>query len=649
MGHERFDGRPKPSLAGYAFINFDAGQTAIVEGNTITGATSGATGIVIQNATVQSGTYGSGDAVGFIAVYNLTGTFANDENLQVSAATVAVANGASSVGTADTAALNTSLRLAAISKRRAVITAMPGSGPARGIATYKGDTFGFRDNAAADACIMHKATTAGWVAQDLGHFIDFDAGTAAFTQGEEITGGTSAATATVERIVIVSGTFAANNAAGYLVISDITGTFQDNETITGGTSSGSAAANGLQQAITLPAGGKYRNKVHNFYGASNLVRLYLTNGQGRAFEWDGSVAVPIRTGLSDALDKPLFVAVHSNHLLLGFRGGAVLYSGTGLPLSFNAVDGAGEINLGTDLTGLQSSTRTSTVISGRNKIAFLTGTDDSNFELKDIAEDSGAIEDTMQVIGEPHFLDDLGVRSLRTADTFGNWQIGTSTSLIEPYILGRTEAGVVPIGALRVRGRSQYRLFYEDGEGVSIYFGRQTPECMFFRLGFKPFCLHSGENEKGNEILFAGDDAGMIYQIDSGTSADGSAIAAYMRLTFLHQGTPTQIKRYHSAFIDVDSGGFGTLISYVANFGYGKVESPSGSEQSTDLAGGGGFWDVAVWDTFVWDASIQGQAIADLDGIGENVSLAIMSDAINEVPHTIASITINYTLRRVLR
>jgi hypothetical protein len=647
LGYERLDGRPKPSAAGYFILNFDAGQTEIAEDDVVTGATSGATGIALRTATVDTGTWGGGDAAGWVALYNVSGTFQDDENLQVSAATVAVANGAALADAASTDDLNTALRLEAVEKRRAAISAVPGSGPVRGIFTLSGDIYAFRDNAGATACVMHKATASGWAAQTFGHTLAFTAGTAAFSEGDTVTGGSSSATATVERVIVTGGTWGAGDAVGYLVLSGVSGTFTSSETIS--SAGGSATGGGAQAAITLPPGGKYRTAVHNFFGASNLRRAYCANGTGRAFEWDGSVMAPINTGLSAALDKPQFVSVHSNHLLLGYAGGAVLGSGTGLPLSFLAADGAFEIGLGEDITGIQRASRTATVITGRNILSYLVGTDSTNIELRDIADDSGAIADTLQAVGKPYFLDDIGVRDLATAQTFGDWQIGTVTTLIEPYITGRRTGGKAVTGALRVRSRSQYRLFYEDGEGVSIYFGRKNPECMLFTLGFTPKCLHSGDDADGYEILLAGDDEGWVFQLDAGTSADGEVITAYLRTTFLHQSAPNRDKRYHRAFIDVDSGGEGTALSYVADFGYGSDDSPSGVEQSTDLAGGGGIWDVATWDAFVWDASIQGQAIADLDGIGENVSLAIMSDATDEAPHTIASLTINYTPRRMQR
>lgn len=646
-GWERFDGQPKPSLGIYWILNFDSGSTAIAEGDLITGDTSGATAIALQDATVSSGSWVGGDAAGEIVLYNVTGTFEDNEGLEVSASNVATTDGTALERAESVEATSQAYIQAAIEKRRTAIAAVPGTGDILGVCAYAGDVYAFRNHSGGTYAQMYKATNSGWALQSFGHTLDFTAGgTAEMEEGETITGGTSGATATVERIIRQSGGWS-GTAAGYLVLSGITGTFQAAETITGGTSGSTATAGGAQAAITLPPGGRYRTINHNFYGLSNLNRLYFVNGVGYAHEWDGTVLAPIRTGASASLDKPTFVGVHSNHLLLGYNGGSIQGSGTGLPLSFVSTDGAFEFGFGEDLTGLKSNTKTSTVITGRNRIGYLIGTDKTNMELSEVSEDSGAKADTMEVIGDVHFLDDQGVRSLRTSDQFGDWNIGTVTQMVEPSIQGKRT--ITPIGVLRVRAKNQYRIFWEDRTGMVIYFGRQNPEVMPFVLNFDPTCVASAEDSDGNEILLIGSDTGMVYQMDSGTSADDEEFNAFIRFPFMHQGAPNQIKRYHRAQIDVADAGGGNTLYYSTSFGYGDPDLPAGSETSISFFGGGGFWDTSFWDLFYWDSMLQSSAWAELDGIGTNMSLVIMSDSTYEAPHTLAALSINYTPRRRLR
>lgn len=74
-------------------LSFDTGTAEIFEGQTVTGATSGATGVVARVA-LQDGTWAAGDASGRLILSSTTGTFVTGENLTVSAAVKAKSAGA---------------------------------------------------------------------------------------------------------------------------------------------------------------------------------------------------------------------------------------------------------------------------------------------------------------------------------------------------------------------------------------------------------------------------------------------------------------------------------------------------------------------------------------------------------------------------
>lgn len=84
-GYERYDGQPKPSAASYWILDFDAGDvtTPLVD-SLVVGATSGATGKV-GIVVLESGTW-TGDAAGYLALYTLTGVFADNEVLNFTGA-----------------------------------------------------------------------------------------------------------------------------------------------------------------------------------------------------------------------------------------------------------------------------------------------------------------------------------------------------------------------------------------------------------------------------------------------------------------------------------------------------------------------------------------------------------------------------------
>lgn len=81
----------------WATLGFDAGSVAILPGDTITDATSGATAIVDQ-VEVTSGDWGTSDAAGTLLLKLVDGTFGDNHNLQIGGATRAVSNGNAILG-----------------------------------------------------------------------------------------------------------------------------------------------------------------------------------------------------------------------------------------------------------------------------------------------------------------------------------------------------------------------------------------------------------------------------------------------------------------------------------------------------------------------------------------------------------------------
>ena len=663
-GYEPYDGQPSALDADYYVLYLDAINTMVAAGSTLTGATSGASGLVLHepvldddsaavgqgsawdNMTVtwdsQRGVWDIGVAHGHIALYGVTGTFQDREEVRVGGVTVAVANGTQQLNAAPTPALHDEYQSLAQNQAAATYAAVPGSGPIRGVATYQGAVYAWRDNAGGTAGQMWLATVSGWVQRTFGQTLYFTSGATEFEEETTVTGQTSGATGTIKRVILHDGAWS-GTASGYLVLSGVTGTFQNAENLqVGGVTY--AVASGTNTAITLPAGGKYRAVEHNFFGQAKTTRLYAVNGVGEAFEWDGSVLAPIDTRASD--DTPAFIAVHKGRLFLGFEQGSIIYSSAGEPLEINAITGAGEIAVGFALTNMVSFTRDALIITGKNRIGYLVGSSAADFDFKQFNPGRGAYEDTLAVALEPMFMDDQGVRTLEASERFGDWLMQSTTRLIEPLIRQKRQAGTLPVGAIPVRAKDQYRLFYNDGTGIVIYLGRGDPESMPFEYPFTPACVVSGELATGEEIILVGASDGWVYRLDRGSSFNGSAINALLRTSFLHQGAPNLMKRYHRAFIEGHASGRLLSLNVAAQFDYGGGEAPAKPDDARTLTGGGEYWTETFWnDPLGWGTSVEGQATVPLDTVAEDVSFLFKSSG-TEDDHTLSVLTINWTPRR---
>ncbi len=651
-GFERLDGRPAPSDASYWILDFDAGTDAMSAGDILTGDPSGATGELLIDAVIESGSYGGNDAAGYNVLVNVTGTFVNNEALDVSAAQKATADGVVSQRGADTDTLDATYIQDAIETTRADILAVPGSGDMRGVCLFAGAKYAFRDNAGATAVDMYKSTTAGWVLQVLGETMNFTSGgTTEIAEGDTITGDSSAKTAVVKRVILTSGTWAGGDAAGRFVLYSVSGAFTPGEglevsAVNLATCTADAVVN------TLAAGGRFEFAIGNLGGHAGNRNLYGVDGVSLGWEWDGTVFTPIITGMT--IDTPRHVIIHHNHLCYSFSGGSFQHSGIGTPYVWTILSGATEIQIGQEITGMIQNVTGTLTIFGRNIVNILYGFSAVTWTMDTLTDEAGGVEWTQQLIGTPIYLDDHGLRSLSTTQAFGDFKLGELTSLVEPLFASKRKAGITAVASIRVRSKDQYRIFWSDGTYLTMYFGEKQgrstgkPEITIGSLGKVVTCAFSGEDSAGNEVLLIGSTDGFVYQLDSDTSFDGTEIVAFLRLPFNHVGSPTNDKRWTKATAEIDAQGIISL-GVLADFSYGDPDQPGLGEVDFSISGGGAFWNEANWNEFLWSAQVEGIAEVYIDGIGNNMSLVFRSEATYESPHTIHSLTLHYSERRLRR
>lgn len=656
-GFERYDGQPKPSDQSYWILNFDAGTAEIAAAATVTGATSGATGIAVLASVLSTGTYAGSNAAGYLVLRAVSGTFQDNENLQVSAVTKCVANGtATELGADDDLDLDATYREAAIEAARTLIQKPTGEGSILGVWKYKGARYCFRNNVGSTAAGMWKATSTGWTAVDLGRRVAFTSGgTYEVLEGDTITGATSGATAVVRRVNLYgTGDWPTGDAAGYLILYSQTGTFQA-ENLNVGANLNVATIAGNSAAQTLAAGGKYRFVTNNFYGATNLTRMYGVNGVNQAFDFDGTYFALIATGMTS--DLPTHIATFKNQLILAFPGGSVQASSGGAPTEWEAITGASELGVGADVTNLLSGWADCLVIACRTKMKILNGNDSSDFVLDDTNSYAGAYQDTMQLVTLPVYLDDTGIRNLSPSQAvLGNFNLGTLSLLVEPYLEAQRKAGVSPICSVVSKRRDQYRIFFSDGTALFVFFGRKTrggqPWILPISLGVNITCICSticvtGEDANEEVIVFGADD-GYVYEMDVGTSFDGTAIEAYLRFPYNNLGAPTRKKAWKEATIALDAAPTATLLGS-AEFGGGDPDQRGVPAREAAISGGGGYYNIDRYSRIFYSSPTIGRGTFPIAGVGVDCSVALYSSQAYEDPHTVHGLTLHYAPRGLTR
>lgn len=251
---------------------------------------------------------------------------------------------------------------------------------------------------------------------------------------------------------------------------------------------------------------------------------------------------------------------------------------------------------------------------------------------------------------QPVYLDEAGLRKLGTTSAFGDWRMGTLTQASEPLFRKKKADGVTATASLKMRSKDQYWLFFDDNSGVVLYLGRKEPEVLPFLFPFEVSCACSGELDPADgERHFVGGADGFVYELGKGNSFDGEEVQAYIRLAWNTLGAPAQEKRFHKASFDIDAPD-ACEIGIAFHVDYAAGGNPGGARQDISVAQGSqSLIDIVDYDSIDWTQPMQGELAAYLDGIGRNCAITLVSEHTDEAPHTLSSMTVNFTPRRVLR
>ena len=481
----------------------------------------------------------------------------------------------------------------------------------------------------------------------------FDTGSIEMTAGDDLVGATSGKTATVTSVTITGGTIAAGDAAGYISVKNNSGTWTDDEAINingvqyaliNGASEPTAVtvakADGTQYEQTLSPNGKYEFSNYNFRGDTAGITMYGVNAVNQGFSWDGVTFIKIKSGMET--DIPEHIATHQKHLFFSFSGGAIQHSSIGAPNKWNPITGASELGIGDDVSGFSSEVNNVMSIFTKNDAYMLYGTSDADWELRKFHAGAGAIPYTLQKMDQTFFLDDRGISSIFTVQYFGDFQSAVASDKIDPYIQNKKDNA---INSLRVRGKNQYRLYFDDKTGVEMTFiNKKNQGLMPFTMDHQIVSLVSAEDSDGFEVLYGGFDDGYVRRLDSGTSFDGSTVGSFVRTAYYHYDSPGSRKRFRELNLEMNADTSTTMtVTPTYDFGgtYSPKTSPVSSDYSVDVTADE--WSESDISNSSTGVTVVASERIRINGIGTNMGLIIANSSIYDSPITLQGAIVDFT------
>lgn len=637
-GYERFDGQTAPSAGQYSIIDVTITGSFSVD-DAITQLTSGATAVVLAVVTTTTPNY--------LVITKIVGTFDATNDIQVSASTEGTASSVSRTSGASTALLHATYVNLAADEYRTDVAAVPGAGIVRGIFMLNDIWYAWRNNVGETEADLYKSSSSGWVQVALGFELSFTSGgTYEIAEGDTITGNTSTETAVVTRVALESGSWDGGDAAGRIIFASQSGAFQA-ETLDVGANVNVATIAADATAITMLPGGRFEMIRENFGGQLGTLRIYGCDRINRGFEFDGTVFVPIDTGMT--ADTPNHVIFHKNHLFFAFASSAQ-HSGIGTPFIFDPIFGAGELATGDTITGFMnepgSEGNATLGIYNRNTVHMLYGTSAADWNLVRFRNELGAYAHTIQQFGQTIYLDDRGLTTLRTVQAYGNFQQATASRHIQSFLNTKR---TISNASCVVRDKNQYRLFFTDK--TALYVTTEGTKI----VGLMPIiftdtveCIASLEQNDGTEVMMFGSSDGFVYQLDKGTSFDGDDIEAFFKLHYNFLKSIRWLKAYKGLTLEASGSGY-SEFSISVELGYNSTDISQPATQNQVLPFTTVQWDTFVWDQFIWDGANLGPSSVKLEGSGENISIVIRKNSDYFTPISLTGAMVRYVHRRQLR
>jgi hypothetical protein len=191
------------------------------------------------------------------------------------------------------------------------------------------------------------------------------------------------------------------------------------------------------------------------------------------------------------------------------------------------------------------------------------GTTVDNFQTQVIAPNTGCIEYTLADCGQPVYLDNRGVATLATSERYGDFVGQRLSSPVSPWLVPRCRRGLTGYNntagiacAIPVRSKNQYRVFFNDGEILTMTFlsgGEVDVGFTQQNYGLVPLAWTSEVDFEGTERIFVSHynpestfTSSYVYGLEQGDSFDGAYIPHSFETNWFFGDSPFQYSTLHA-------------------------------------------------------------------------------------------------------
>jgi hypothetical protein len=386
------------------------------------------------------------------------------------------------------------------------------------------------------------------------------------------------------------------------------------------------------------------------YRIGTIEKIAGVDGSNYPFIWNGTTYNQLNTAPSDVLGAS-HIAFFKNQLFFG-KGDVITFTAPYTDSDFNTANGAGNISVGAEITGLISF-RDQLIIFCEDSIFKLVGNTLADFVLQPITKDIGCVDrDTIQEVGgDVMFLGPDGLRLLSATDRIGDFNLAVVSKSIQKEVTDVIKSNT-SFASVVVKKKSQYRLFgYNENtsaENANGVLGTQLADTQGTSFGwaetrgFKAYVADENYRNRTEIIVFANAD-GYAYEMESGNSFDGANIQATFSTPFVPVVDPRLRKTFYKLFLYTDPQGSVSIdVNLKLDFDDEGVIQPDTISLS-NTTGTVGFYGspTATYGTTVYGTKLKKQFQTQVIGSSFSVSLQFISNGTNP-PFSLDAATLEF-------
>lgn len=386
------------------------------------------------------------------------------------------------------------------------------------------------------------------------------------------------------------------------------------------------------------------NSTDNHTAMSTVQFTKYTWATNRFTFVDGDPnAYPVRleaggsyTILNNAPKGQKFVREFSGYLWLSDGTGSLTFSAPDDDNDYDAGDGAGEINVGFNITGL-GVWRGALYVFGNIKIAQVTGTSAADWTVTPLTDNIGLTGpySLQEVNGDLIFIASDGLRTISGTARIFDRELGVISRPINPLVL---PFGTSNLSSGVIKTKSQYRLFQATSTtddatapGIIGTLKLQSSGSVAWEWsttsGIKVASMDS-DLYNGVEIAVHGAWDGYVYEQESGTDFNGVDIQAVYQTPFLVYNDSGIRKILYKLQADFRATG-NSNVNFSTIFDYYDIAVSNPPTINIPLMGGSAAWDGGyTWDEdgIFWDITPNLRVKIPVIGSGFNSSFIFSSN-----------------------